>query len=93
MGHLTTQHNQNFEKKKKKRKKKKAHGDVIILHMCTKNHNHMMYASWDMECDRRNFLSFWAIFCPFTPQTNQKMKNKKMKKTPGDIIFLHMCTP
>ena len=53
----------------------------------------MMYASWDMECDRRNFLSFWAIFCPFTPQTNQKMKNKKMKKTPGDIIFLHMCTP
>ena len=27
---------------------KKASGDVIILLMGTKNHNHMMYASWDM---------------------------------------------
>ena len=31
--------NQNFEKMEK------ASGDVIILHLCTKNHNHMMYAS------------------------------------------------
>ena len=31
--------NQNFEKMKK------ASGDVIILHMCTQNHEHMMYAS------------------------------------------------
>ena len=23
----------------------------IILHMCTKNHNHMRYGSWDMEWD------------------------------------------
>ena len=27
----------------------------------------MMYGSWDMECNRHNFLSFWTIFCPFTP--------------------------
>ena len=45
--------NQNFEKMKK------ASGDAISLHMCTKNHDHMMYASWDMECDKHNFLSFW----------------------------------
>ena len=38
----------NFEKPKKsefrkneKKKKKKIAGDIIILHMCTKNHNHM----------------------------------------------------
>ena len=31
-----------------------------------------------MELDRLNFLSFWTIF--------------QMKKTPGDIIILHMCT-
>ena len=31
--------NQNFEKMKK------ASGYAIILHMCTINHNHMMYAS------------------------------------------------
>ena len=42
--------NQNFVKTKK------APGDVTIFHMRTKNYNHMMYASWDMECDRNNFL-------------------------------------
>ena len=35
------------------------------LHLYTKNHNHMMYGSWDTEWGRHNFLSFWAIFCPF----------------------------
>ena len=27
----------------------------------------MMYGSLDMVCDKQNFLSFWIIFCPFTP--------------------------
>ena len=57
---LNDPENQNFEKMKM------VPGYVIILHMCIRNHNHMMYASWDMECDRQNFLSFWIIFCPFT---------------------------
>ena len=35
----------------------KAAGDNIILYMCTKNHNHMMYGSWDRNCDEQNFLS------------------------------------
>ena len=30
----------------------KIPGDIIILHMCTKNYDHMMYGSWDMMCDR-----------------------------------------
>ena len=47
--------NQNFEKNEKS----------IILHKCTKNYDHMLYASWDMECNRHNFLLFWIIFCPF----------------------------
>ena len=47
-----------------------------------------MYCSWDMKHERQNFLSFWAIFCPFIPLTTQKIKVlKKKKKTPGDIIF------
>ena len=53
---------------------KKTPEDVIILHKCTKNNNHMMYASWDMEYERQNFLSFWAILCPFPPQ-NQNEKD------------------
>ena len=35
--------NQNFEKTKK------IAGDCNILHMCTKNHNHMSYGSWERE--------------------------------------------
>ena len=123
--------------------------------MCTKNHNHMMYGSWeyrvrqrifchfgpffapltickikilkkwkkqleillvytsvpqiddnhiwyrDMECNRQNFLAFWTVFffgildcfLLFYPLTTQKIKIlKKLKKTPGDTIILHMCT-
>ena len=28
--------------------RKKNPGDIIILHLCTKNHDQMMYGSWDM---------------------------------------------
>ena len=34
----------------------------------------IIWGSWAMECDRQNFLSFWAIFCPFTPIIIQKIK-------------------
>ena len=68
--------NQNFEKMKKK-----IAGDIIILHRCTKKHNHMRHSSWDTEWDNFFFLSFWAIFCP-----------SKIWKTSGDIILLHMYT-
>ena len=73
---------------------KKITGDIIILHMDTKNHDHMLYCSWDMAYDGCNFyISFWAIFCPFTQLTAQKIKiKKKKKKSPEDIIILHMCT-
>ena len=68
--------NQNFEKMKK------VSGDVIFLHMCIKNHDHM-YASWDIECNRHNFLLFCVTFCPFTPLLTPKIKIwKKCKKNP-----------
>ena len=63
--------NQNFEKIKK------TVGDIIILHTCTKNHDHMMHGFWDTELDRQNFLSLWTIFCPFTQLTTWKIKNLK----------------
>ena len=51
------------------------------------------YNSWDMKRGRQNFLSFWATFCPFTTLTTSKIKIlKKIKKLPGDIIILHLCT-
>ena len=55
--------------------------DIIFLHMCTINENHVMSGSWDARCNRQSFLLFWVIFCPFTPLTIQKFKIlKKWKK-------------
>ena len=52
----------------------------------------MMYGSWDMECDRQTFSSFWTTL-PFYPTNNPKNLNfEKNKKMPGDIIILHTCT-
>ena len=61
--------NQIFEKMKI------SSGDIIILHKCTKNHNHMLYCSFDMTLNGCNFyFSFWAIFCPFTNLTPRKIR-------------------
>ena len=62
--------NQHFQKLKK------TPGD-IILHKCTKNHDHMLYCSWDMARDGCNYFSFWAIYCPFTTQKIKFLKNEK----------------
>ena len=94
MGHFlpfklrSNQENENFEKIKK------TPGDIIILHLCTTNDDHIMYGSWDIKRDKHNFLSFWAIFLAFYPHNNQKIKfqKKERKKTSGDIIILHLHT-
>ena len=80
------------------KKWKNIAGDIIILHMCTKNHNHMRYSSWDTEWDKF-VLSFWTILCPSTlpPPTpfhcnNSENQNfEKMKKASGDVIILNLC--
>ena len=66
--------NQNF-------KNEKTSEDIIILQMCTIDDSHMMYGSWDMECNRQNFLSFWTVFWPFTHLTTWKIKILKVWKT------------
>ena len=38
------------------------HHKIVILQMCIIDDSHMMYGSWDMECKRHTFLSFWAGF-------------------------------
>ena len=58
---------------------KKCPGDIIILYISTKNHNDMMYGSWDTEWDRQKILSFWAIFCPW-------------KNCPEISFYTYMCT-
>ena len=41
--------NQNFEKLKK------IPGDIIILHKCNKNHDHMLHCSLEMQRNRFNY--------------------------------------
>ena len=74
------------------KKMKKTHGNMIILHRCTINDNYIMcvskYGAW-----RTEFLSFWAIFCPFNYLITRNVKILKLKKkTHSDIIILHKCT-
>ena len=71
---------------------KKKPGDIVTLHLCTTNDNHMIYGSLDIRCNGQSFL--WTIFFPFDPPKNlenqnfDKMKKKKKRNT-GDIII---CT-
>ena len=55
-------------------------GDIIILHTCTINENHMMYGSWDMEHNRLNFCHsglFFALLRPYGPRKLKFWKNEK----------------
>ena len=53
----------NSPKNKNFKKMKNTPGDVTILHNCSKNHDHMLYCSWDMAHDGCNcYFSFWAFF-------------------------------
>ena len=74
---------------------KKHSGDIIISHLHITNEDHIMFGSRDMECNRQNFLSFWTIFCLFTPPLLTFLKKiffEKMKTKPGDIS-LYTCVP
>ena len=78
------------QKIKISKKWKKAPGYIIILHKCSKTHDHILYCSWDMVCDEYNcYFSFWATFCPFThtpplPPT-RKSKFQKNEKMPDMV--------
>ena len=73
---LKNQQNQTFEKMKK------ITEDIIILHMCTKKHNHMRYSSSDTKRDR--IFCHFGLFSALLPPT-------KMKKSSGDVIILNLC--
>ena len=81
------------EKIKILKKWKKIPEDIIIFQMYTINDHHMMYGSWDMECNRQNFLSFWIVFCPFIPLTTWKIKILKKWKNCQEILSFYTCIP
>ena len=68
-------------------------GTIILHNKCTKNHDHILYCSWDMACDRNNcYFSFGAIFC-FYSLIAQKNENFKNKKKPLEISSFCKCVP
>ena len=67
--------------------------DIIIVHMCNINDNHVMYRSWDKERDGHNFSLFWTIFCTFTPLTTRKIKILKKWKKLLEILSFYTCVP
>ena len=64
-------------------------GNIVILHMCTKNHNHMLYGSWDTDKYFCHFGQFFAILPPPLMIPNIKTL-KKMKKMAVNIILLYV---
>ena len=73
----------------------KNNGDIILLHMCTINQDHMIHSSWDIKCKGQSVLPFWAIL-PFDPPNNPKNQNfekkkKKKWKTHLEILSFYTC--
>ena len=78
--------NQNFESMKK------IAGDILIIHMCTKNQNHMRYGSWDAAWDRRISWHFGPFFAILPPNNLENKNFEKLKRASRDVIILQMCT-
>ena len=72
---------------------KKNPQDIILLHMY---HKWRSYDIWFLkDKTRQTIFCHFGPFFPFCPSDNpkpQKSDFEKLKKTPEDIIFLHMCT-
>ena len=74
----------------KKNKTRKTPGDIIILHLCTKNLDDLQflrYRAWQTETGNLD------QFLPFYPPKNLSNQNfEKIRKSPGDILILYMYT-
>ena len=49
------------------KKMKKPPGDIILLHRCNINDNHIRYGFWDTKWDRKNFCHFGPLFALLPP--------------------------
>ena len=76
---------QNLEKVKKT--------PMEISSFYQKSWSYMLHCSWDMVYDGCNYLSFWAIFCPFIPLKAQKIKILKKWKKHLEISSFYICVP
>ena len=75
---------------------KKTPGDIILLHTCTINQDHMhpWHDVWFLryEVQQTELFCHLRPFFALYPSNILKNENIKNGKTPGDIITLHKCT-
>ena len=64
---------------------KKAPGAIIILHTCTKNHDHMIWHVMDLIVIF--ILGYFLPFYLFNSPKNQNLEKVKIKQ-PRNIIIL-----
>ena len=82
-----TPKNQNFENMKKML-------EISSFYKSVPETTIMRYSSWDMELHRQDsFLSFRAIFCPFTPLTTWKIKTLRKWKKHLDMSSFYTYVP
>ena len=81
----------NNPKNQKFKKMKKVLGDIIILHKCLKNHDHMPYCPWNMACDGWNLFFILGYYYPNIPKNQNFLKMKKKKNNLRYHYFTH-CT-
>ena len=67
-------------------------GDIIILHLCTKNLDDMIYSSSDAERDKLK-LVFLGHFFPFILFKLPKIKILKIRKKLLGISSFYTCLP
>ena len=66
-------------------------GDIILLHMCSINEDHMRHGFSDIRLDRPVFFVILGHFLPLTLLTTQKIKIlKNWKKNVGRHYFTHV---
>ena len=53
-------------------KNEKSSRRYYHLHNCTINDNHMLYGSWDINCNRQIFFVIFGHFLPFYPPNSPK---------------------
>ena len=81
-------------KKIKILKKWKRCLEILSLYTCVLQMTyHMMYGSWNIKHDIHNFLSIWAVFCPFTPLKTWKIRILKKQKKYQEISSFYTCVP
>ena len=55
-------------------------GEIIILHICTINENHICIVPEIWSVTNIYFCHFGLFFCPFIPLTTENENFEKMKK-------------